>query len=286
MKTRSNFALFILLALAALAGASAAVAQEAESEPEREPNQLYQRFRLEVGAFGAFFGTSLRLGSEELGIGTEIDLEDDLGFDTRKFDWRAGGYVRLGKRHRISYGYFSLSRNSTQLLDEEIEFGDEIFPIDAEVNAEFQTQFALLGYAFSFLAREKVEIAIGLGLSAMFTKVGIEAIGSVGDEDIDGVTERTSATWPVGSLGLEVNWAPLSRMIVHGRAGGLYVSVSTITASVGDANAAIEYFFTRGFGVGAGYAYTKLQVEQSEDPQLKITYRYSGLLLYGVFALF
>jgi hypothetical protein len=271
--------------LAALAGASTAAAQEAENQPE--PNQLYQRFRVEVGAFASFFNTNLRLNSEMLpGDGTEIDLEDDLGFDSKKFDFRAGGYLRLGKRHRILYGYFSLNRNSTKVLDEDIEFGDEIFPVDAVVEADFRTQFAGLGYSFSFLAREKVEVGVGLALNAMFTKTGISAVGTVGDDPINEVEERTSATFPTGSLGLDVNWAPLSRMIVRGRVGGLYVSVSTIKASVGDANVGVEYFFTRGVGVGAGYAYTKLRVEQSEDPQLEITYRYSGLRVYGVFALF
>lgn len=281
------------LALSALTGASAATAQEAESQPEQEPieekqpNQLYQRFRIDVGAFASFFDTNLRLDSEEFpGEGTDIDLENDLGFDTKKFDFRAGGYVRLGKRHRITYGYYSLSRNSSKVLDEEIEFGDEIFPVDAEVQADFETRFANLGYAFSFLAREKIEIGIGLGLSAMFTKVGIAAVGSVGADSIDLVEERTDATFPVGSLGLDVNWAPLSRMIVSGRVGGLYVSISSIKASVGDANVGAEYFFTRGFGAGARFNYTKLQVEEQEDPLLEITYRYSGLQLYGVFALF
>ncbi len=172
------------------------------------------------------------------------------------------------------------------MLSEDIEFGDEIFPVDAVVDAEFRTQFAGLGYSFSFLAREKVEVGIGLALNAMFTKTGIAVVGSVGDDPIDQVEERTSVTFPTGSLGFDVNWAPLSRMIVRGRVGGLYVSVSTIKASVGDANVGVEYFFTRGFGVGAGYTYTKLRVKETEDPQLEITYRYSGLIVHGVFALF
>ncbi len=291
MKSRSCAALFVLIALPVLAGANTAAAQEAVQEPDsqpEQPNQLYSRFRIGAGAFASFFNTNLRLDSEEIpGDGTEIDLEDDLGFDTRKFDFRAAGDLRLGRRHHITFGYFSLSRNSNTVLDTALVFGGEIFPVDAEVNADFRTQFATLGYNFSFLAREKVEVGVGLGLAAMFTKTGIEAVGSVGDdEDFAAVEERTEATFPVANLGLNAAWAPLSRMIVRGSIGGLYVKVSTITASVGNADGFVEYFFTRGFGAGVGFAWTKLQVEESEDPQLKVTYRYSGLLLYGVFALF
>ncbi|MCZ6477291.1 MAG: hypothetical protein O6851_03125, partial [Gemmatimonadetes bacterium] len=55
-------------------------AEEARAEdvPE-EPNRLYPRFRISAGTFATFFGTTLRLDGEN--IGTEIDLEDDLGFD-------------------------------------------------------------------------------------------------------------------------------------------------------------------------------------------------------------
>jgi len=286
MRSRSCAAMAALI-LWALASANTATAQEAESQAEPEPNQLYQRFRIDVGAFASFFNTSLRADSEVLpGDGTEIDLEDDLGFETKKVDFRTTGYVRLGRRHRISFGYFGLSRNSNVVLDEEIEFGDEIFPVDAVVDADFKTSFALLGYSFSFLAHDKVEVGVGLGLAAMFTKTGIQVVGSVGDEDIDEIEERSSVTFPVATLGLNANWAPLSRMIVRGSIGGLYVKVSSITAAVGNAEVGAEYFFTRGVGVGAGIVYTKLGVEETEDPRLKITYRYSGLLLYGVFALF
>ena len=291
MTHRSRMVPSVLLALAALAAANAATAQEAaqeaDSQTEQEPNQLYQRFRISVGFFGSFFNTNLRLDSEELpGDGTEIDLEDDLGFDTRKFDFRTQGYYRLGRRHRISFGYFALTRSSNTVLDTTFKFGGEVFPVGAEVDSDFKTSFALLGYSFSFLAREKVEVGVGIGLSAMFTKTGIAVVGSVGDDPIDLVEERTSATFPVANLGLNARWAPLSRMIVRGSIGGLYVKVSSITASVGNGDVAAEYYFTRSFGVGAGYAYTKLQVKETEDPQLKITYRYSGLLLYGMFSLF
>jgi hypothetical protein len=265
-------------------GAEEAREEEApQQEAPEEPSRLYPRFRISAGTFGAFFGTTLRLDGEN--IGTEIDLEDDLGFDTKKFDLRTDGYLRLGRRHRIRFGYFNLSRNSRRVIDERIEFGGEIFEIDTEITADFKTEFVTAGYSFSFLARRKVEVAAALGLAAMFTKTGIAAVGTIGDQDIDAKSERKSATFPVATLGLDVSWAPISRLIVHGKVGGLYVKISDIRASVGDIRLSADYFFTRAFGAGAGFAWTKLGVESVGDRTLEVTYRYSGLLLYGVVVL-
>lgn len=259
-------------------------AEEARAEdvPE-EPNRLYPRFRLSAGAFAAFFGTNLRLDGEN--IGTEIDLEDDLGFDKNKFDFRADGFLRLGRRHRIRFGYFLLSRKTRGVIDERIEFGDAVFDVDTEIAADFKTQFVTAGYSFSFVARRKVEVAAALGLAAMFTNTGIAAVGTIDEENIDAQSERGSATFPVATLGLDVSWAPISRLIVSGKVGGLYVKISDIRAAVGDIGLFADYFFTPAFGAGAGFEWTKLGVEKVGDRTLDITYRFSGLLLYGVVAL-
>ncbi len=259
-------------------------AEEArEEEVPEEPNRLYPPFRISAGAFATFFGTTLRLDGEN--IGTEIDLEDDLGFDTRKFDFRTDGFLRLGRRHRIRFGYFLLSRKSRKVIDERIEFGDLVFDVDTEITADFKTEFVTAGYSFSFLARRKVEVAAALGLAAMFTSTGIAAVGTIGEEDIGEQRESKSATFPVATLGFDVSWAPISRLIVRGKAGGLKVNISDIKASVGDWGLAVDYFFTRAFGAGAGFNWTKLGVEKVGDRTLDLTYRFSGLLLYGVVAL-
>jgi len=259
-------------------------AEEArEEEAPEEPNRLYPRFRISAGAFATFFGTTLRLDGEN--IGTDIRLEDDLGFDTRKFDFRTDGFLRLGRRHRIKFGYFLLSRKSRKVINERIEFGDDVFDVDTEITADFRTEFVTAGYSFSFLARRKIEIAAALGLAAMFTSTGIEAVGTINGGDIGEQRESKSATFPVATLGFDVSWAPISRLIVRGKAGGLKVNISDIEASVGDWGLAVDYFFTRAFGAGAGFNWSKLGVEKTGDRTLDLTYRYSGLLLYGVVAL-
>ena len=275
-----------LLACALLVGiVPPAMAQDEAREEEvpEEPNRLYPRFRISAGAFATFFGTTLRLDGEN--IGTEIDLEDDLGFDTNKFDFRTDGFLRLGRRHRIRFGYFLLSRETRGVLDEDLAFGDVVFDAGTAIASDFRTEFVTFGYSFSFLARRKIEVSAALGLAAMFTTTGIAGVGTMDGEDFFEVNEKKSQTFPLGTLGFDVNWAPLSRLVVRGRAGGLKVNISDIEASVGDFGLTVDYFFTPAFGAGAGFAWTKLGVEKTGDRTLDLTYRYSGLLLYAVVAL-
>ncbi len=281
-KTLLACALLVGIVPPAMAQDEGAEEAREEAAPE-EPNRLYPRFRLSAGAFATFFGTKLRLDGED--IGTEINLEDDLGFDTNKFDFRTDGFLRLGRRHRIRFGYFLLSRKSRKVIDERIEFGDEVFEIDTEITADFRTEFVTAGYSFSFLARRKIQIAAALGLAAMFTNTGIEAVGTINEGDIGEQRESKSATFPIATLGFEENWAPISRLIVRGKSGGLKVNISDIEASVGDWGLAVDYFFTRAFGAGAGFNWSKLGVAKTGDRTLDLTYRFSGLLLYGVVAL-
>jgi hypothetical protein len=252
---------------------------------------LYPRFKIAAGFFASFFNTQLRVDSEELGMGTEIDLEDDLGFSTSKFDLRGGGYYRLGVRHRITFGYFALSRNSTTTIDTTIRFGDDEFEVGAEVEAEFNTGIPSLGYKFSFIANRKVEASVGIGLSAQITRTALYAAGSINGEDAalceqEEDCETKNVTLPIANFNVGANWNPISRLQVGGFVGGLYVKISDIEASIGTAGINAEYFLLRNLGFGAGYNYVKLGATNTSGNTIDVSYRYSGLLIYAVGAFF
>ena len=261
-------------------------ADRQSAQSAEDPGILYPRFKVAAGFFASFFNTQLRLDSEELGIGTEIDLEDDLGFSTRKFDFRGGGYWRLGVRHRITFGYFSLARRSTKVIDEEIQFGDDVFEVDTEVEAEFSSAIPSLGYKFSFIASRKVEASVGIGLSAQVTRTSLSAVGSVNGGDLDAQSEQKNVTLPIANFNLGATWSPIPRFLVGGTVGGLYVKISDIEASVVTAGINAEYYLLRNLGFGAGYNYVKLGAENTSGNTIDVTYRYSGLLVYAIGAFF
>jgi hypothetical protein len=277
-----GFSLTVLAAFVLCLARPALAQQQPGPETAAGPSVLYPRLFIGLGGFVAFFDTNLRVDSEELGIGTEIDLEKDLGFNNRKLDFRGLGYYRLGRRHRLTFGYFTMSRNSTATIDEDIQFGDTVFPIDTDVEAYFRTSFANLGYRFSFLAHDKVEAAVGLALSAMITRSGISAVGSVGEEPVDVGQETKDVTLPIANLNLGATWNPVSRLVIAASAGGLYVKVSDVEASVGEIFAGANYYLLRNLGIGVGYNWVKLGAEKTSGTSVDVTYRYSGLLVYAI----
>lgn len=269
-----------------------APAQEGPSQADDPPSRyLYPSFQIGAGAFASFFNTDVRLDSGAFGLGTPINLEDDLGFDAQKFDFRGGGYVRLGRRHRIDFGYFSLSRRSDALLSEEVRFGNGLFAADTEVTANFETRFVGAGYRYSFLAKRKVELAASLGVSALFLKAGMDA-GATSILSIPLPSSarvpivRKTSVYPLPTLGFDVAYEPVSRLILRGRAGGIYSpGIGGVTASAADWSVSSEYFFFRNVGLGVGYNWATLNVEDYGSLSLEARYRYSGLLIYGVFAM-
>ena len=109
-------------------------------QPLPDPGHLAaKRFdlgpKIRRGGDGSGFGRRLRRRS-----GGRRDILDRLGLSLlhppTERGWAGGRYwidrVRLGRRHRIDFGYFGLSRRSDALLAEEVRFGSP-FPAEGDV---------------------------------------------------------------------------------------------------------------------------------------------------------
>ena len=64
--------------------------------------------------------TKLRVDSEELGVGTEIDAEDLLGLESSDTNWDIQGEVRLGDKHQLFGAYTDFVRENSRRIEREI----------------------------------------------------------------------------------------------------------------------------------------------------------------------
>ena len=240
------------------------------------------KWKFELGGYFPSINTELQIDGIEID-GDDLDLEDKLGFDDSDALWRLEGYWRFFKRHRLNFGYYQFNRDASITLDEEIEIGDEIFPINARVNSELNLGFFSFDYMYSYFQGEKWELSAGLG--AYWVDFEFSAAGCVldCDEEPDEFFESTDFNGPLPYLKLAFEYYITPKWLAIIKGGFFALEVSDIDGTLLNLGAKIEYQFTKTFGLGLGYDGFRIDVTAKDgDLRSDIVYRYHGIQAYGI----
>jgi len=217
MKIRDRAVGFPLaaLTLAVLACPWAAIADgepaagDAGSQPVPEHPALNDRFVFMLGGYSAATSTGARLDANT-GVGVVVDFEDALDMADSKLILESEFRWRINERWRLDANYFSLNRTSERVLEEEIEWGDEIFPIGADVDSRFKISDLRAAVGYSFFRRRDKELGIGVGIHATKLQASIESSG--------GEAEATDVSAPLpvvnfyATMALTDTWAMNTRL--------------------------------------------------------------------------
>jgi hypothetical protein len=172
-----RFAFLVLLAL--IMGAVPAGAQRV-NEP------LFDVFNFKFEASWVGTSTTIRLDSEELGEGTTLSFEDDLGLPDKEavpslsFEWQ------FGRRHRLGVRWQDVKRDSTTQVLEEIDWGGEIIPIEADVTLGFDIRTLAVDYTYYPWVKERWAGGVGLGFRVMGLKTSLTVDDTELEEQING----------------------------------------------------------------------------------------------------
>jgi hypothetical protein len=260
---------WIALAIAAaLCGGSAALAQGDDS---RRP-----RFELRAGAFFSTSSSDLRVDSTTLGLGTTINLEDDLGLESDDTTARVDGVFRFGsqQRQRIDATYFGLSREAQRIIDREIQFGDRVFPINADIRAKLDLNIFKLDYTYMFYQSDTAEVGASIGI------FGVDQSASLSEVSLGGV-ESGDVTFPLPTLGLRGDIGLWPRITLRASGDVFFIEVGDYSGELYDLLVALEYDVFEHVGVGLGYNYADLGVSANRDAgEIDLDVAYDGALAY------
>ena len=245
---------------------------------------MRDRLNINAGAFFVGHDTFALLrpsGSDIPGV----NIEQDTGVPDSTGDFRLEGYLRLGRRHRLVLGYFEMNRDSVNRLTGQIEWEDEVFPIDAQVATVWDTRVLSFQYRFSVVKRERVDVGLSLGLFAMKVKSGI----GLGDSTAN-VSTDVSEQAPLPMLGLGIEWEFARNFMLRARGQYLAISIQdTVDGHWGEGAVAVEWYPLESFrqlGIGAGYNYAnidvQLQIGDVLQRDFEYRYKFRGPVVYGV----
>jgi hypothetical protein len=272
-----------LCAICALLAPLPVLAEDVAIHPK-----LGTRLYLDVGGYVPAVDTRLRVDRAG-GLGTELDLEDDLDFEDRPTFPFALVNLRMGQRWRIEGEYFSIDRDKTTVIKRELEVGDSVFPIDTAVNSFFDTDVYRLSVGYSFLKRPNAEVGAALGAHVTTFDFGISATG----EDIE-KAEAADTLAPLPTIGLYGSYAFSPRWLMQGRVDYFTLEYQEYSGTLLNFNVGLEFQLAKHVGLGAGYRYVDLEFsaekalsvgDVSDDFSGEFQYHYSGPTLYLSFSL-
>jgi hypothetical protein len=262
---RVGVALIVLVAVTGTAGAE-----------ERD----WARFKINLGALFTDFDTSVQVGGE-VGPGTPIDLEDDLGLDDDDATLFAAVRWRFARKHSMTLAYLSLDRDGEENITKQIEFGDEVFDIGLDLQSFFDYNLIDLSYNYRFIQKERFDIGFSVGISAIDYEMGLLAESAGGAADIE---EREDEQYPIPSVGLGVAFRMSEKWVLRTGVKYFEYGEDDWDGSLGIYDLDLEWYPWKHVGFGIGYNRFSVEYEEDGEDPVDIDYEYDGVLARAIFS--
>jgi hypothetical protein len=257
----------------------------ATAEPANiSENYPWEKFSANFGAFILAVDTGIRIGS---GTGLDIDLEEFLDLETSTIVFRTDALWRFTKnrRHRLDFTWFSLNRDGSRQIDEDITFKDkngDTITIEAgeNVKSNFDLDIFEMDYRYSFIQDDRLDLAAGIGLYFMPINYSIQASGAVEKNG----SEKFAA--PLPALGLRLDIAITPQWFIRNSAQVFYAEYDEFKGSLLEFRAAVEYNPWQHVGLGLGFDSLAIHLEADgedwpgADFEGDVDFKYMGLQLY------
>ena len=257
----------LLIALAASLGTTTAFAA---------PDPWAAPFALQIGAYNAEAETKVRLDSSGGRLGTELSFETDLGGEHRKALPTFDMLWRLNPRHAIEASAISLRRDGQTTLRGAINWGDQTFPINAQVNSDFNSDIVRIAYRWSMVHDDRAELGLLLGLHYTRLESSISTTGS----NVS-ISDSVSVDYPLPTIGLVGSVRVAENWRLTGFGQFLKLKIGDYDGEVLNFSAGIEWAFSQNMYAGLGYDYYKYNlVSTKENARGEFNYEFDGPKLY------
>jgi hypothetical protein len=235
----------------------------------------HERASVSFGAFVTDRNSSVRLDSAS-GAGTDINIEDDLGFDPTITVARVDGHFWLNERHRLDVTYFNLDRSAPERrIDETIVFGDKTYAVNTNVSGEQNFRIVKFDYTYAFLVPDRGFLGLTAGLYVSQSKYTLRATAAN--------TESEDLTAPLPVLGLRGDFAVTDRITLGGAWQWFGFASDNVDGHLTDFYVGADYRFTDRFAAGLAYnrVSASLGASESRGFEGRLSWIYDGMMLYA-----
>jgi hypothetical protein len=252
------------------------------------PGDIPDTFHLKLGGMYAWFNTDVTF-QENLTpggpIGAGISLEDTLGMPSSKPGFVARGDWNVVGRLFVDFGYSGFERSATHTIARDFNFGDSTYTLGASVSTRTKSDLPYFDFRYGIIKNESTQFGLSLGAAYAFLEASASAsagvIGPNGPIVGQTVTRTAKISVPVPLLGLQFDQKLGDGFAAGVLFDGLFAPVHPYVGSVFDAEAHLDWYATRNFGVSVAFNYTKFNLKKEEtNTFVDFSYSYYGPRLY------
>ncbi len=261
-----------------------ALAFQVPFQASADPTPGEEMFIFHLGYFLPSFDTKLRVDNSTLGRGDEVNLENDLGLDVEETTIRGDVMWRMSEHNRLTLGVFNFNRTGTKTLNRQIQIGDQIYPVGATLNTNFNFTVIPISWSYAFVKNSTWEVGAGAGLQ--WSQINFKVDGSASLSGISGSREATaSANAPLPLLGFDAKYYIFPTWSVGTNLGVFAYKIAasnmTMQGNVVNATISTDWWFTTYIGAGAAVNWFYVGVDmQGSKWSGDFNYQYLGPQLY------
>lgn len=230
-------------------------------------------FSLSLGGFFTNRESETRVDGD-VGTGTPVDLEGELGLEKSDTVFRVDAYWRFTEKQRIDFSAFDLSRSSSRRIEKEFTWDDTVYEIDTLLKAQMDLAVYKFAYTWEFLKDGRSFLGVTAGLYV--ADVGATLTATELDSRKSG-----GVTAPLPVIGLRGEYRFADRWSLRGSGEVFALEYGDYSGSLYDVFLGIDFSATEKVALGLGVNSVKLDVGiDKSNFSGNLDWRYDGAMAY------
>jgi len=252
-----------------------------KSKDLRDVPWFVERYKVSLGYYGGNNNTNIQLNSNSGDIGTNIDFENDLGYDSWSSSIFADFQWRSSSRSRFMLAYYNLRRDTTYELDKTFEFGDNTYEIGADIYSYFNAGVYRFSYGYAILSKPKYEVGLSIGTHIIDLEAGIGIEGTNINAE---VSDNFGATAPLPDFGIWGGYAFTEKFAANAEFDFFAVTIEDIKGEVLSYNISATYKLSNHFNLTAAFNSLNTTVDRTGKlAYAKVEWGNNGLSLRAAY---
>ena len=257
--------LFLWPGFARAQGGEQAGDQEGEQVGEQVKGPVGENYTIEVE--GRMWNVKLdsTIKIVEDGIGTDVNLVKDLGFEERKNFFEGRLQVKFARKHKFNLEYIPLKWDADKVITQTIQINGQTYVAGTRVQSSLDLKFFKGGYEYDFLAGGVGFLGVTLDVLVANANTQVRAPELVPIIDV-----KEDRTVPIPMIGLIGRVYPIRWVNLTAKASGMPAGSY---GYVFDGEASLNINPIKYLGISGGYRYFVINAKYNDS---SLDYRLDG----------